>query len=137
MSTPRGISNCNPGNIRRGPDQWQGLSDQQTDPAFWQFQTPYYGLRALALNLLAYYRRLHLNTVSLVINRWAPASENNTTAYVRAVAREMGVGESDELNLLHTDEMAPLVAAIVRHENGQQPYSDALIRSACEAAGCA
>lgn len=134
--TPRGIANNNPGNIRRGADQWQGLADKQTDPAFWQFTEAKWGLRALAKNLLAYYRKMHLDTVELVIERWAPPSENNTVAYVNAVASDMGVKPNQELDLQQTSVMAPLVAAIVHHENGQQPYSDALIRSACEMAGC-
>lgn len=38
MKTPRGIRNCNPGNIRLTRDKWQGLRSEQTDTEFFQFE---------------------------------------------------------------------------------------------------
>ena len=38
MNTPRGISNCNPGNIRLSSTVWRGQSDEQPDPDFVTFK---------------------------------------------------------------------------------------------------
>jgi hypothetical protein len=115
---PRGIRNCNPGNIRRG-QTWQGMADIQTDPAFIQFRDPRYGIRAIA-RILETYKKEGVATIRAAINRWAPPNENNTEAYVDAVARAVGVGADEALDLAaHAPQ---IIAAIIQHENGQQPY---------------
>ena len=60
-----------------------------------------------------------------MISRWAPPNENNTNAYVDAVARFMGVGAGEEIDLLsdHRNLLERMVQAITLHENGEQPYS--------------
>ena len=117
---PRGIRNNNPGNIRKGND-WQGERSRQTDREFEQFSTPEYGIRALAKILLAYERKHGLNTVRTLITRWAPPNENNTDAYANAVAGSLGVDADTPINV--AEHLQGLVSAIIRHENGQQPYS--------------
>lgn len=47
------------------------------------FRTPF-GFRAV-LHLLYRYRQLGVVTVSDIINRFAPTSENNTQAYIKSV----------------------------------------------------
>ena len=89
---PRGIRNNNPGNIRWGAD-WQGLKKdgKSQDPSFCVFATPVWGIRALA-KVLINYKRIHgLNTVRQIISRYAPPNENQTTAYVQTIARQLGV----------------------------------------------
>ena len=44
----RGLRNNNPGNIRHGSSQWQGMSAEQPDNAFIKFDDPVYGIRAIA-----------------------------------------------------------------------------------------
>jgi hypothetical protein len=84
---PRGIRNNNPGNIDRNTTKWQGMADDQSsDPRFVVFKTPQAGIRALAKILLTYQNHDGLKTVRGIIGRWAPAVENNTSAYVAAVA---------------------------------------------------
>ena len=46
-SIPRGIRNNNPGNIKKNGVDWDGLSEEQTDNTFFQFDDPVYGIRAL------------------------------------------------------------------------------------------
>ena len=55
MALPRGLRNCNPGNLRRTADKWQGLSAQQTDKEFFQFREMKWGYRALIKTLLMYF----------------------------------------------------------------------------------
>jgi hypothetical protein len=122
--TPRGVRNNNPGNIRWG-DEWQGLVPQheRTDPAFCQFTDAIYGIRALCKILLAYYHKHQLDTIQGIISRWAPREENNTDAYVSAVASMVGVDKDDPLTVSNYSIMLPLIKGIITHENGQQPYS--------------
>ncbi len=117
----RGIRNNNPGNIRHGSSQWQGMSAEQTDPNFVQFDDPIYGIRALAKLLQNYQRIYKLYTIREIINRWAPPSENITGAYVDNVARLVGVAPDIQINI--NEHISPMVKAIITHENGEQPYS--------------
>ena len=55
---PRGIRNCNPGNIRRNNTKWQGLREVQTDHSFFQFESMEWGYRAM-LRTLQNYQRIH------------------------------------------------------------------------------
>jgi len=123
MTIPRGIRNSNPGNLRKSHDVWQGETAVQSDPDFVTFQAPEWGLRAMAKVLLNY-QRAGLDTVRKIIGRWAPTNENDTDAYVASVAMYVGVNEDARLDLTHPDLLVKLMKAIVRHENGQQPYTD-------------
>lgn len=94
MKTIRGIRNNNPANIRRG-SAWKGLvpflvdaSGQKIyDKSFCQFETMLYGVRALICLLRTYHYKYHLNSVSKVIHRFAPATENNTWSYIVFVVK--------------------------------------------------
>ena len=136
--TTRGIRNNNPGNIDRNDTKWQGMAaDQSGDPRFIVFKSPTFGIRALAKTLLTYQNSYHLDTVRKIINRWAPPVENNTTAYVKSVAAAVGVLPDDVIDLDTTEVMLPLVKAIISHENGSNPYGDAVIKEALHSAGVA
>ncbi len=127
MLTPRGIRNNNPGNIRHSSAKWQGMAAQQTDANFVQFITPEYGIRALSVLIGNYYTKNKLDTVRKIISRYAPSSENNTEAYAQAVAKAIGVTPDTIINV-NTHKVA-LVEAIIKHENGAQPYSMAQINN--------
>lgn len=133
--TSRGIRNNNPGNIRRSSDPWQGLATSQTDAAFFQFKSAVWGIRALARVLISYQDQHGLNTINDIIFRWAPPTENNTNAYVKAVAKETGFEPGAKLNLHTFEHLAPLVQAIIYHENGDQPYSNSEITKGLVLAG--
>lgn len=135
---PRGIRNNNPGNLEWG-DPWQGLVDpkegKKQDVRFAVFRTPAWGIRAMARTLITYQdKRLardgsKIDTLREIIDRWAPAFENDTDAYVRSVGKAMcstGVcfGPDEEVVNVHDYRtMRPLIEAIIRHENnGKGPY---------------
>lgn len=119
---PRGIRNCNPGNLRRSNDKWQGLRDEQADAEFFQFETMAYGYRAL-LKTLQNYRRVHkLFTLKGMISRWAPPTENNTGAYLRAVCQDLQVPETWIPDVADKETMCALAAAISRVENGEEAF---------------
>ncbi|NSX04822.1 structural protein [Cupriavidus gilardii] len=141
---PRGIRNNNPGNIRWG-DGWQGLvaPHMRTDKAFCQFTEPTYGIRAICRILLNYGSKEgipgvgqpRIDTVREIISRWAPPNENDTEAYIRSVARALDVDPNDHIDTSDPAVMRVLVVAIIRHENGVQPYSASLIDQAMRMAG--
>lgn len=132
---PRGIRNNNPGNIRRNGDPWQGLAKEQNDREFFTFNSAIYGIRALARLLITYQDKYGLCTIETIITRWAPAVENNTTAYIQSVARHTGFAALQTLDMHRFEHLKPIVKAIIQHENGQQPYSDVEITKALVLAG--
>jgi hypothetical protein len=78
------ISYNNPLNIRRtGTGQWVGETTLRARPgAFCRFSDMKYGFRAAFYLLKKYYERYHLMSVGQIITRWAPPTENDTTAYI-------------------------------------------------------
>lgn len=120
-NAPRGIRNNNPGNIQKGV----GFAGEVegNDSRFATFRTPEDGIRATARNLLTYQRQHGLDTVRDIVNRWAPPSENDTGAYVQQVARALGVEAGERLDLSDPGTLERLTTAIIRHENGMQPYT--------------
>lgn len=127
----RGIRNNNPGNIRHG-DNWLGRADSQPDQAFITFESPEYGVRAMARILRNYQTKYGLSTVRGLISRWAPPIENNTGAYVDHVAHMLGVGADEQI--IVAGHLGKLIPAIIRHENGIQPYPDTVIADGIEMA---
>ncbi len=120
----RGLRNNNPLNIRKNSTQWQGLRAQQTDPAFFQFETMAYGYRA-AFKTLDTYRTKHgCSTLADFINRWAPPSENDTHAYIRTVCRRTGLADISAIDTRSEQQMCGIVAAMSFVENGVEADSE-------------
>lgn len=124
ISTVRGLRNNNPGNIELG-EAWQGAvpASEQTDPRFVQFTTPEYGIRAMA-KILSSYANRGLVTTRSIISAWAPPTENNTASYINSVASNIGISPDAPLSRA---QWPGLIAAIIRHENGVQPYDSSTI----------
>lgn len=123
--TPRGIRNNNPGNIEFAHQKGAVLEPASASvpkPRFAKFDTAEEGLVCLRDQLVRYYTVYRLHTVSEMINRWAPTSENNTASYVAGVARGIGVGGDTVLTVLNADILTGLMNAIIRYENGMNPY---------------
>lgn len=146
---PRGIRNYNPGNIDRvAGTRWQGQAREQKDSRFVTFLDPVWGIRAIARVLITYQDKRRagdgsrIDSVREVIERWAPAHENNTDAYAVHVAKALGIGPDDEsLDVYDYLTMRTLVLAIIRHENGPGPlpgglwYGEPLIADGLARAG--
>lgn len=117
---PRGIRNNNPGNLRGG-----GFAAEQgkDDGGYSIFPTPEAGLRAMAINLKNQQVKHGINTVEKLIEKYAPPSENNTGAYTKAVAAALGVDPKQNINLKDPATLRAAMVAMVKHENGTQPYA--------------
>jgi hypothetical protein len=148
---PFGIRINNPGNLEQTNPRtpWQGrVADYAlTQHRFEEFENPVKGLRALNRDLITKYDR-GLDTVKKIITVYAPATENNTKAYIKRVTDRLdadddtcalevddeatkkkvsdicfraNITENTRLNLHDYETLNNLVRAIVRHENGKGP----------------
>lgn len=126
----RGVRNNNPGNIDYNKaNQWNGqlgLEVGVPSPRFARFDSPENGLRALGKLLQTYQSKHGLKTVKQIISRWAPSTENDTEAYVRSVEKRTGTTPGAEVNMKDTKVLRGFTEAIVIHENGYNPYTDAI-----------
>ena len=121
---PRGIRNCNPGNIRITKDKWQGLREVQTDAEFFQFKAMKWGYRAMIRTLQNYRKRHGCETIADFIRRWAPPTENNTVTYIRFVCEKMGVPSVFVPNVENKAAMCMFAYAISFFENGVEPQME-------------
>jgi len=120
----RGLRNANPGNIRVG-EHWQGLKtpeemtpEQAAEKEFCVFRSPNWGFRAMAVIFLNYGKLHGINTIRGAISRWAPPSENNTEAYVKAVSDYLGCGPNERYSLSNRQNLTGLLKAVSIHECG-------------------
>lgn len=112
----RGYRNNNPGNIRLNPlIKWEG-EIKGTDSSFVTFKNMTYGIRAL-MKLISNYKKRGYNTIELILNRYAPANENNTTGYIDKVSTWTGIPKNQNL-VLDQMQMVKLARAIVKVEIG-------------------
>ena len=117
-STPRGVRNCNPGNIRKNSDHFQGEVDSD-DPDFKKFRSMAYGYRAIFKILRTYKNNYSLNTLEQMIYRWAPPSDNNKTeVYVDFVAKRAGIDRKDIVDVSNMTVMCRIVEAMAIMECG-------------------
>lgn len=100
----------NPGNLR----SWKGFP---TADGYAQFPDDVSGLRALRRQLELYMRRDHLDTISGIVAKYAPASDkNDVDAYVKDVVRRTGFAAGQHLGSDSTT-VAKLMRAIMYHED--------------------
>lgn len=121
---PRGYRNNNPLNIRlSNANNWQGKVRNNTDGVFEQFVSMEYGYRA-ALKLIRNYIDDGLQTVSEIISKWAPNTENNTAGYIQRVIgiNQWTAGKVIDPNNLN--DMCDLVYAMAIVENGNTILPD-------------
>lgn len=135
----RGIRNNNPGNIDFNPrNKWDGqigIERGVPKPRFAEFIDAESGIRAMAKLLLNYRGKdgmphvgnTGIDTPLEFINRWAPGVENDTNAYVKAVARALGVSPTTVIDIKNPSTLTSLVTSIIIHENGSNPYPAAVI----------
>ena len=116
---PRGYRNNNPLNIRyNSANKWQWAVAKNTDGTFEQFTTMAYGYRAALVLLRKYINTYGLHTVTEIINRWAPPTENNTSGYISRVIGTNGWTASTVIDADDKEQMCKLVYAMALVENG-------------------
>ena len=119
----RGLDNNNPGNLRRSYDKsgnelfFEGQVPNSTDPSFRQFTNMGYGYRALLKQLQSYVNN-GTDTVSSIISKWAPASENDTNTYITDVENTTGIDRNKQISSDDSQSLISIASAISYHENG-------------------
>ena len=117
--------NMNPLNIRFDKKtNWFGsrLKDRK---GFVQFAAFSYGYRAAVMILRSYAKR-GLKTVPQIIETWAPRSENNTVAYIKAVLDNLSERQSEpytvnadtEIDLRNRELVLQLLLSMTKVEMG-------------------
>lgn len=114
---PRGVRNCNPGNIRKNSDHFQGEVDS-TDPDFKQFRSMAYGYRAIFKILRTYKNNYSLNTLRQMIYRWAPpgVDKNDPESYTKFVSERAGISGDHIVDVSNMTIMCRIVEAMATME---------------------
>jgi hypothetical protein len=117
LNLPRGIRNNNPGNLIKTNIAWQGKINPSKDPNFEQFITLSHGIRAMYKDVINDINK-GKNTITKLINEYAPPHENNTTQYIDQVAKGVNLDKNAIIKKLDTHFLLMLGRSIVKMENG-------------------
>jgi hypothetical protein len=98
------LANNNPGNMRT-PDGngWQSFPTMQA------------GIDAVGHQIDLYRKRDGLNTITQIVSKYAPSSENDTKAYILDVEKRAGIPANEPLT---DDEVSTVRDAMIAHEQG-------------------
>lgn len=126
-----GYRNRNPGNVRYdGASRWDGMVSNPRQNDFIQFENDHYGIRSIARNVLTQYERGDYNTISGLLNSYAPRNQNNTQAYINHLTNVLGVGADEALDMNNPEVLDAIVPIIITHETGSNQYTPEQIRNA-------
>lgn len=120
---PRGYRNNNPLNIRISRNAWKGKINPSGDSAFEQFVSMPYGYRAALVLMRNYIKNYNCDTVSKIINRWAPPTENNTLKYVADVCSIAELTPDTVVSRDDKDTLTRMAYAMSIIENGNTEYT--------------
>lgn len=113
-SLPRNLRNNNPGNIEYG-DFAKKMGAIGSDGRFAIFPSMDAGKNAMA-TLLMQYAKSGNNTISGIVSKWSPASENgmaSTSSYINDVAKRTGLDPNKPLSM---SELTAVQQAMSNHE---------------------
>jgi len=115
-----GLRNNNPGNLIKSNQNWQGKipHSQNTDKRFEQFYRLVDGLRAMMVQLRGDILK-GKNTLTALIHKYAPPHENDTTAYINSVAKNIEIEANQPITFLDKSLLLKITKAMVRVENGK------------------
>lgn len=107
--------NNNPGNIRYNP-KFKGVIGKDAR-GFSIFKNHLYGIRAMRVLIQNYIRKRGINTIAGIVNRYAPAADNNKPLlYAKYVSQQTGIPMNQRILLSQVDMIIP---AMVRMETGK------------------
>lgn len=121
-NVPLAERNHNPGNLRI-PGSTTGFQSFATDDD---------GIRGLGSQLQLYENRDKLQTIRGIISKYAPSNENDTAAYIADVTKRTGLGADQQLDPNDKDQLAKLIVAITKHENGRSNFTPGGVRIAID-----
>ncbi|WP_272582664.1 hypothetical protein [Providencia sp. PROV261] len=118
--TTRGFRNKNPGNLRDANNKI-GLQGPEGDQ-FAIFASDRDGLAAMSRQLMLDAER-GKNRIADYIEKYAPSNENKTQEYISMVSNWTGYGAYEYLDMHDPEVLAKLMNAMIKVENGAQPFS--------------
>ncbi len=129
-SSPFGLRNNNPFNLKYFAIGWKGETGFVESPAgrFSVFDTAENGIRAGMINIHTKMTRDGANTVRKLLTLLSPAFENPLEAFITWTAQRIGVAPDQPLEF--RQHILQLSKAIIRFENGEQPFTDAQLQAA-------
>jgi hypothetical protein len=131
---PRGLTDNNPGDLTPPPSgTWNGQVG--LDGPFCIFSDSIFGLRALAVDIANNITQDGNNTITLLITKYAPPSENNTANYISSVAGDTGLDPNAPIPQTQAA-LASLMRAIINKELGDN-WSSQYVPDADIASGIA
>jgi hypothetical protein len=90
---------------------------------FQQFDTEQAGVLAMDRQLMLYAQRDHLNSITELVEKYAPAKDgNDDPAYIADVAGRTGFDPNAPLDMNDPNVRAMVEAAMIRHEQGSRKY---------------
>ncbi len=113
----RGERLNNPGNLIIIKGMKYKGEIKSSDDRFRQFETLYFGTRAM-MKLLRSYVANGFNTIRRIIEKWAPSIENKTEDYIRTVSLLTDI-EPDALVIDTYHDISSLMKAMCRVEQGK------------------
>lgn len=118
----------NPMNIRISAVAWRNKDAPSRNAQFETFPTPEDGLHAGMENTLNCQLIHACYSISSIISRLSPPTENDTPGYIQMVCDLCGAQEDEDYDLTIAENLIDLSKAIILRENGEQPYPDALLQ---------
>ncbi len=125
-NTP-GFRNHNPGNLKAAPNSTGKRGKFST------FASDDDGLSAMARQLMLYGDRGN-NTPGGILHTYAPRTENKTQQYIDDVSARTGYSARQRLDLHSPEVLKTLMAAMIQHEQGSQPYTEEQLKNAIRSA---
>ncbi|PWI82135.1 hypothetical protein DEO48_00090, partial [Enterobacter sp. CGMCC 5087] len=116
-----GLRNHNPLNLRSASNE-TGKVFAGKNGYFSRFGSDEDGLAAASRQLFLYGDR-GKHTLQDVISTFAPHNENNVENYVSDVSRETGFKPGENIDLHSPDVLKRLLPAMIKEEQGTQPFS--------------
>lgn len=121
--SPRGIRNNNPGNLNF-VGQAGATKEEGENGRFAVFGSMTDGIAALYKQIQLYFKR-GTDTISEIVNKYAPASDNNNVmAYINSLVKATGKGAHESLASSDMSTIFSLLKGIISHENGKGYVSD-------------
>ncbi len=133
IGSDREFRRSNPLNLRsvKG-NNWRGIIAD--DNGYCVFDNPLNGFRAAGIVLFRYWRDHGLKTIPEIVARFAPGADgNNEGTYVTNLCNWLDSTPEEELDLSSPRNLAALMAAMCRQEQGRRPESATVQRAAAMA----
>jgi hypothetical protein len=101
------------------------LADTQPDERFATFKDTEHGIRAAARILNTYREEHGIDTISGIINRWAPPEDNDhTLEYINNVSKQTGIDQNRKIVAGNNETTKSILKAMARQENGRDAANE-------------